>query len=483
MRNHLFIHIIKKQKHLILLCLVMPFLLGSANIQEKPLSPTETALEYESRTLTDPLVELYVKRTSGYESVSWPPSAWDLDLLTLAAFYYHPDLDVARARWKTLTGGVDNAASRPNPIFQSQPRYSFNPPGNTSPWYLQLFSGFTIETAGKRGLRIDQAKHLAEVSRINIGQTAWQVRSRLRISLVSHLGAQERFAAFQNQQAFQQDILQGIQRRVAVGESSPLETTQTRISLEQIQLQAQEIERQRQESLAQVAQAIGVTVEAVKELPLTTSWFDNPFPLSSVPRMELRREALLGRSDILGLMEEYEASHAALKLVVSQRYPDVRIGPGYLWNQGQNFWALPLDLVFPTQNSTKGAIQEALARRSEVAARFTALQAQVIGEVDRGYTVYQAALDKLAVADALQAQQERRRHMMEKQVAVGEVDRLTLRLVDIELQNARLSRIDTLIQAQQALGLLEDAIQRPLNSVRPSLDNLQSIPRLGQTAP
>lgn len=465
------------------LCLIASLFLGGAKVQEKPLSPVKTALEYQNRSLTDPIFQGYIKKTSNMDSMAWPPSSWDLDLLTRAAFYYHPDLDIARSRLKTLTSGVENAGSKPNPIFQSQPRYTFNPSTNASPWYLQLFSGFTIETAGKRGHRVEQATHLAEVSRINIGQIAWQVRSRLRNSLVSHLGAKGRLIALQEQQTDQQDILDGIQHRVTVGESSQLEVTQTQIALEQIQLQTQEAERQKQESLTQVAQAIGVTVDAISELPFATSWFDKPPPLSGISRMELRQEALMGRADILGVMEEYQASHAALKLLVSQRYPDIRIGPGYLWNQGQRFWALPLDLVFSTQFSTKGAIQEALNRRDEVATRFTALQAQVIGEVDRGYIAYQEALDKLAKANTLLTQQKQRRQMIQRQVNVGEVDRLALRLADIELQTARLNEMDTLIQAQQALGLLEDAIQRPLNAVKPSLDNLESSPRLGEITP
>ena len=36
-------------------------------------------------------------------------------MLTLAAFYYHPSLDVARADWREAAGGIVTAAERPNP--------------------------------------------------------------------------------------------------------------------------------------------------------------------------------------------------------------------------------------------------------------------------------------------------------------------------------------------------------------------------------
>lgn len=483
MQNSRLIRTLIKQIAIIPLCFLVLAAPSFSKTPEKTLSPAETALEYEGRVLNDPLFKVYVKKVQGQETIDWSPSSLDLDLLTLAAFYYHPDLDVARAQWKTSLGGIDNASARPNPVLQSQPRYGINPASGLTPWYLQLFSGFVIETAGKRHHRIEQAKALSEASRIRLGQVAWQVRSRLRSSLVNYLSALERLEVLKEQQNYQQDVLKGIQHRVAVGESSPLEATQTQILLEQIQLQIQEAERQRRENLALVSQAIGIPLDAMQELPLTTSWFDHRQSLSDIPRMALRREALLGRADILALMQEYQASHEALKLAISQRYPDIRIGPGFLWNQGQKFWALPLDLAFPTHLSTKGAVKEALARRSELAARFTALQAQVIAEVDRGYTAYEGALEKLSSADALLAQQERRRQIVQRQLAVGEADRLALRLAEIELQTAKLNQLDSLTQAQQALGLLEDSIQRPLTSVRPSLEDLQAIPRLGQTAP
>ena len=483
MQNSRLISTLTKQITIIPLCFLAFAIPSFGKVPEKTLSPAETALEYEGRSLNDPLFKAYAKKVQGQEAIDWSPNAWDLEFLTLAAFYYHPDLDIARAQWKTTLGGIDNARSRPNALLQSQARYSINPAPGLTPWYLQLFSGFVIETAGKRHHRIEQAKALSEASRARIGQTAWLVRSRLRSTLVNTLSALERLEVLKEQQSYQQDVLKGIQHRVAVGESSPLEATQTQILLEQIQLQIQEAERQRLENLALVAQAVGIPVDTLRELPLTTSWFDHRQPLSDVSRMALRREALLGRAEILALMQEYQASHEALKLAISQRYPDIRVGPGFLWNQGQKFWALPLDLGFPTHLSTKGAVKEALARRSEVAARFTALQAQVIAEVERGYMAYEGALEKVSVADSLLNQQERRRQILQKQLEVGEVDRLALRLAEIELQTAKLNQLDSLTQAQQALGLLEDSIQRPLTSVRPSPEDLQAIPRLGQTAP
>ncbi|MGE5300064.1 MAG: hypothetical protein ACM3MB_03760 [Acidobacteriota bacterium] len=48
-----------------------------------------------------------------------------------------------------------------------------------------------VETAGKRGYRIEKAAHLSTAARMNIAETAWRVRSRLRNTLLSLFFAAE----------------------------------------------------------------------------------------------------------------------------------------------------------------------------------------------------------------------------------------------------------------------------------------------------
>ena len=36
-------------------------------------------------------------------------------MLTLAAYYYHPSLEVARADWRVAAGGIKTANEWPNP--------------------------------------------------------------------------------------------------------------------------------------------------------------------------------------------------------------------------------------------------------------------------------------------------------------------------------------------------------------------------------
>jgi cobalt-zinc-cadmium efflux system outer membrane protein len=71
--------------------------------EAKPIEPGRVLEDFEARRLDAP--ELGTFLVANKEVESWPPPAWDLKSLTLAAFYYHPDMDIARAQWGVARGG------------------------------------------------------------------------------------------------------------------------------------------------------------------------------------------------------------------------------------------------------------------------------------------------------------------------------------------------------------------------------------------
>ncbi len=72
------------------------------------------------------------------------------------------------------------------------------------------------------------------------------------------------------------------------------------------------------------------------------------------------------------------------------------------------------------------------------------------------------AREKLTASEALVASQEKQFSSVQRQFDAGEIDRLALRSSELEVAAARLARAEAWIQLQQALGAVEDALQRPL---------------------
>lgn len=445
----------------ILACALGAVLTGCAGFESKSLAPAQTASAFETRTLDNPALRRFLQQNFRHEVSPWPPRTWDLSLLTLTAFYYHPDLDVARAQRRVAEAGVLTAGMHPNPSLSFAPQYDADAVG-VPPWTLGFSLDIPIETAGKRGHRVQQARYLAAAAQLNIAAIAWQVRSRVRTSLVDLYAARETAALLREQGAVQQDNVRLLEERLAAGFASQPEATLARIALDQTLLALREAQRQGAEARVRLANAIGLPVSGLSGLELSFKALERAPAAGNFSLV--RRQALLGRPDILGAIAQYRASEAALRLEVAKQYPDIHLGPGYTWDQGEDKWSLGLSLSLPLFNQNQGPIAEAEARRTEAAARFNALQAGVIGEIDRALAVYHAALRKLETASSLLAAQKTREQAVADMLRAGEEDRLALLGARLERIASALSRLDAQVKVQQSLGLLEDAVQRPLGS-------------------
>jgi len=450
--------------------LALPAIGACVRYQPKPIAAPATLASIEERTIESADLGRFLQ--ANHQVTDWPPRAWDLRALTLAAFYYHPDLDQARATWATARAARVTAGERPNPSLSVAPGYNSSAPvSEITPWIFTLGLDVTLETAGKRGLRVAQARHASEAARLSIASTAWQVRSRVRQALLDVYAANATAALLERQQQIQSSVLVLLERQLSAGAVSPFERTQARLALDNVRLAMQDALRQQAEARVHLAAALGVTVRALDGARLVFDVFERT--PSEVPGAEARRQALVNRADILAALAEYEARQAALQLEVARQYPDVHLGPGYQLDQVANKWTLGLASLLPVFSRNRGPIAEADARRSEAAAAFVVVQSRAIEEIDRGLAGYRAALTKIAAADALRADLLKQEQQAQAQLRAGDISKLELGSIQMELAAGDLACLDARVKAFQALGALEDALQTP---VEPG-EWLQSAPR------
>lgn len=393
---------------------------------------------------------------------------WDLQMLTLAAFCCHPSLDVARAEWRVASAGKITAGERPNPSVSFTPTYDTTTP---PPWIPGVSFDIPIETAGKRGHRLAQARHLSDAARWNLVTAFWQVGSRVRASLLDLYAARETESLLAQQESAQSNIVRLFEGQLTVGAAAGFEVTQTRIALHSTRLARHQAQRQKAEALASLADAIGLPVAALEDVRLSFAGL-NEFP-TTLTSPEVRRRAILNRADVRGALAEYAASQSALQLEIAKQYPDLHLGPGYELDQTDNKWSLGASLTLPILNQNQGAIAEAKAKRELAAAHFVAVQAQAIGEVDRALAGYQAALQQSATATALLDDLQKRLKSVRAMQQAGEVDSSAVAGAEVEYNTGALSRLDALVKAQQAIGLLEDAVQSPLTLSAAALDAVE----------
>ncbi len=234
----------------------------------------------------------------------------------------------------------------------------------------------------------------------------------------------------------------------------------------------------------QLATAIGIPAHALDGVDLSLGAFDHPQPLTEdIGTGERRRQALTGRTDVRATLAEYEAVQSALQLEVATQYPNVSLGPGYIYEFGTNRFSLSPTVDLPIFNQNQGQIAQAIANRQQAASKFTALQAQIIGAIDQAGAAYRGATQSLATADALLANEQRRQREVADSFRAGQVDRPTLVTAALELAAIRLSRLDPVMLQRQALGALEDALQQPLFDPGKWPYVLEESPRLADTEP
>ena len=167
----------------------------------------------------------------GREVSPWPLPIWDLPTCTLAAFYFHPDLAVARAQQAVARAGVVTAGGRPNPTLNVAPGYNFNAASAVSPWMPAMNVDLPIETAGKRRHRISRANQLSEAARLSLIATGWQIRGALRTSLVEFSAAVQQAALLERQRGIQRDLVRFLEQRVVSGAAAAIEVTPSRLAL------------------------------------------------------------------------------------------------------------------------------------------------------------------------------------------------------------------------------------------------------------
>ncbi|MGE5174108.1 MAG: TolC family protein [Betaproteobacteria bacterium] len=451
---------------------VLVLMSGCTSFEPRPLSPVDTTKAFEARTLDNSGLREFIQQNLKHEVAPWPPASWDLTMLTLVAFYYHPDLDVARAEWAVARAAVITAGGRPNPNLGSIFQYDANAAAGVSPWTLGLNFDIPIETAGKHGYRIARAEALSEAARLNIMNVAWQVRSRARKNLIDLHAGRQRKALFKKQFEVQERFTRMLEHRFSLGMLALPFLTDARIARDKTHLALDEATGQTAGATVRLAEGLGLPVRALEGVNFSFDFIDR-LP-GDFPEEEVRRLALLNRPDILSSLAEYAASQSALQLEIAKQYPDVHLGPGYLWDQGENKWSIGFSLTLPVFKRNQGPIAEAEARRQQAAARFTALQAQIINEIDRTLAGYHAARKTFETAKELLNAELTRQETLRRRLKSGEAASFTLVNSEVAHISAELSNLDALVKAQQALGLLEDALRRPL-------DQMEAIPLAQET--
>ncbi len=431
---------------------------GCVHFTPEELRLADSATAFRSRSLDGPELHAFL---SQHGRPAPGDGAWSFETLALAAYFFHPGLDVARAEYERTRAAEMTATARPNPTF------SFSPGRNTSvtspsPWIAGLNVELPIETAGKRDLRRSIARYESEAARLRLTDAAWKVRSTLREAVLEFRDATERHRVITRQAATQREVAALLQQKIEAGAIAAWELSAPRLAALRFERERRDAEMRLARSRPRLAAALGVTENALPAsfaLAVETRAAGTESPESD----SVRDRALTGRADLLAGLAEYAAAEATLQLEVARQFPDLRFGPGYEYDQREHKWSLGMSIELPVFHRNQGPIAQAEARRREAAARVLALQAAITGEIEEAVAHARGAQQLVAAAGVMVAEQQKQRERAGASVAAGAGEQLDVLSAETELASAELLQWDATMSSAVALARVESAMQRPLD--------------------
>jgi outer membrane protein TolC len=426
----------------------------------RPLDTQAAAASFAARTADDPGLKRYML-AHGHAESEWPVPQWGLSELTLLAFYYHPDLAVARAK---------AAAARAEAAVAAQPRvlgvspelehHSRESDDQSSPWSVGFEIEIPVASGSRREAIAERADLLAQAAELDVAATTWEVRSRLRARLVDLHAARVEAESARTEVEARKAVAGLLERRLEAGYVGANELSTARVSLAEAAARLAAAQTRGQQAQGELAAALGIPLARLAPLALDFTALD---ALPDAPgEAELRAAALTNRIDLRRRLLEFSADDAAVKLEIARQYPEIILRPGYLWDQGDNVWRIAASFILaPTQRSG-ASIRRAEAQREAAAATVLQQQSAIIGEASAAVATYGEAAANVKAAQQLSRMQLARNTLVQKRFDAGDADRLDLQLSRLEAiaadRNAQAARLE----AQKSLGRLEDVLQRPL---------------------
>jgi outer membrane protein TolC len=433
---------------------------GCVSYHPRPLDPAASARGLQARGLDEPgLLRFVAANTRPVSS----PVRWNLAALTAAAMYERPDMKIAAGQVQAAEAGERTAAEWPNPVLSLGPSYYaalFEP----SPWDVGPTITQLIQTAGKRSAEIARARAHSRSARQQLAVATWALRSQVRTALIDLWAARRRLALAQAYDAAARQVTTLVAERYQAGAISAAVLTTQQLTGTQAALSLAGAERQARLAAAALAAAIGVPVAAIEAAPIDLSEIDRLAPVGDLA--PLRQRALVQRPEVLDALARYEAAEATLRLEVARQYPDLNIGPGYQYNQGQQQFILAISLPLPILNQNQGPIGAARAARQVAAADFDKAQTAVLGQIETAVADWRASRREAERTHALLRLTGRAVRMDQAAFKAGQIGRLQLAGSELARAQAELGALAAGVDERTALGRLEDAFHQPFIGAR-----------------
>ncbi|MEX2523456.1 MAG: TolC family protein [Gammaproteobacteria bacterium] len=429
--------------------------------QPEPLDPVRIQASVQERNLDEQAFLDYLAALAD-ESQSGSEPSWNLRLLTLAAFYHNPKMQVAYEELNLHKARLQTASRRINPTLNVPLEHHSDTSGNVSPWMIGLIPDFVYERKGKREARIDQAKAGLESAKFHIREVAWNLRDRLHAAYLEYYSALEekRLASARNELLRQR--LLALQQRHEGGHIGGAEVAGAEVELHKSELVLGNLQTRVGNAYHQLVGLTGLQTDNFRDVEIQFRGFENLSRITGMDRDDFRATALLERADMRKALSDYEALEYGLRLEIEKQYPDITLSPGLIFDQSDKIWAIGSAWMLPLFHNNEGPIAEALAERSIMQARVMELQGGILNRLDAELDNFESMKHNLEKAEQLHVKAKSAVAAVENQYEQGYSDRLNMIDAKLNLVDSRRRVLGSRLSLLASFSRLESITQEPL---------------------
>lgn len=441
-------------------------LAGCQSYERKPLDLSAYRETLIGRSTDAPEVAEFARSLAANEPQSAmvydPSDGLSLPEAEAVALVFNPDLRQARLRAGVALAVADTAGLWEDPVLGTDLTRIIQ---NTQyPWKSFNTVAFTIPISGRLEIEKQRAgaAHAAEVVRVY--QAEWETRTALRKVWAEWTAAGQRLESAREFVTRLDQVVSIVDRLEKAGEMPRVDATLFRVEW-----------GSRRAELAQLQAAVTeseLTMKRLMGLAPDAPIFLVPGQMGRTERatIDLLQSWMAERNAAIAAAKaEYEIAERSLELEVRKQYPDLTIGPGYGYEDGQDQFLLNVAIPLPILNRNQQGIARARGERELSRAVYETTYERLLSELQSASVRHTAATtQRRALEDDLVPLVDRQYSDVRKTMDLGEVNALLL--------------LETLKTQQQIKQRLIDArTDEHLAAIR--LDELvgpEPAPQIGQ---
>jgi len=433
--------------------------------QAKPLQPEVSSQDLLNASPEQAGFKQYV--TSQMPAAGWPVQRWDISTLTAAAIFFHPALKVVKSNYDVAVADLKVAGLKPQVGFNALVSRSNKTSDEVDPSSNVVGLSIPIVTAGKTEIAQEIAKHQVHTAEIQIGEAAWGLRNQLSLDLIDRAEKQAMLKNIAKLKTVQAALLAAYRKRLDAGMIGKSEILTIQLQYDQTASQLQQM----QSSLSLVEQKImhdaGLSDEQQSKINILSFDMDEPLRKTNQYKSllkssaSIRKEALVNRMDIQRALATYAQAESKLKLQIAKQYPNISIDPGIEFSFGDFIWMLGINSLISTASYNDTLLTQAKQVRENEAAKFYALQYQVITLSEQSYKKYIQSAQILVQMIHDTQDQPKRMQLLERQWKAGLIDKVEWLQSQVQFYINEQRLIMQKSAVLRALLEIENAIQKP----------------------